>query len=63
MSTTLTDLIFAAALDSVSLVGAMPDGPVEAAAHLRKWCEIIRRHDPQLSQITDDQIQDALGRV
>jgi hypothetical protein len=63
MSVDITDLIFTAALDTVSLIGAMPDGPVDAAAYIRKWCDLMRHHDPQLSHLSDDQIQGAIGRI
>jgi hypothetical protein len=63
MTADTIDRVFAAAFNTVQVVGSMPDEPVEAAAWLRKWCQIIRHRDPRLASLSDAQITAALGSV
>jgi hypothetical protein len=40
-----------------------PDIPAEAAAarqHMRKWVQLMRRHDARLAALSDDEIERAL---
>jgi hypothetical protein len=54
------DRIFHAAMMTIEYVGPVPNGAQAARDHLRKWCELIKVHDPQLRTLSDGQIRRAL---
>ena len=61
--TAAADAIFAAALATVELVGPVPESAEAARDHVRKWCDLMKVHDPQLRAMSNEQMMRALERA
>jgi hypothetical protein len=61
--TDITDLVLEASVATVWSAGPLPEAIEDAPAHIARWFQMMRDHDPRLGALTDAQIQAALNGV
>jgi hypothetical protein len=50
----ISDRVFKAWISTVGECDPLPDDIADMPAHVHRMCERMRRHDPRLSDLSDD---------
>jgi hypothetical protein len=63
MSGDIVARVFDAAMSTSLQAGPPPLSHDDAQQHLRRWCALMRLHDPTIANLSDREIEHALERI
>ena len=51
------ELVFRASIATVEALGPMPNNIEDMPAHMAKWANLMRQHEPRLLEVSDRDIK------